>query len=102
MARQHIPLPPPFPSPALPIPPSPALAPPPPLPTSQDLNPAYSMLLRSELLGSQCPSPISPDKHTALEQLKAAGSPAKKILRFRWVVVWVCVGGGGEGLLSGH
>lgn len=50
---------------------------------SQDLNPAYNMLLRSELLGYQCPSPISPDKATQLEQLKSPCSPAKKILRFK-------------------
>lgn len=49
----------------------------------QDLNPAYNMLLRSELLGCQCPSPISPDKATQLEQLRATNSPAKKILRFK-------------------
>jgi cell division cycle 20-like protein 1 (cofactor of APC complex) len=49
----------------------------------QDLNPAYNMLLRSELLGCQCPSPISPDKATQLEQMRGASSPSKKILRFK-------------------
>ncbi len=49
----------------------------------QDLNPAYNMLLRSELLGCQLTAPISPDKATQLEQLRGAGSPAKKILRFK-------------------
>jgi hypothetical protein len=41
------------------------------------------MLLRSELLGCQCPSPISPDKATQLEQMRGASSPSKKILRFK-------------------
>jgi hypothetical protein len=41
------------------------------------------MLLRSELLGCECPSPISPDKATQLEQMRATGSPSKKILRFK-------------------
>eukprot|EP00775_Hariotina_reticulata_P009334 gene9334-9498_t len=40
----------------------------------EDLNPAYNMLLRSELLGCQCPSPISPDKATQLEQLRGTAS----------------------------
>lgn len=41
----------------------------------QDLNPAYNMLLRSELLGCQYPAPISPDKAAQLEQLKGSCSP---------------------------
>ncbi|KAF8062683.1 FZR2 [Scenedesmus sp. PABB004] len=49
----------------------------------EDINPAYNMLLRSELLGCQCPSPISPDKAAQLEQLRGAASPSKKILRFK-------------------
>jgi cell division cycle 20-like protein 1 (cofactor of APC complex) len=49
----------------------------------QDLNPAYNMLLRSELLGCHCPSPISPDKATQLEQLRGTASPGKKILCFK-------------------
>lgn len=62
------------------------------LPT-QDLNPAYNMLLRSELLGCQCPSPISPDKATQLEQMRGASSPSKKILRFKSGGVWGAFGG---------
>ncbi|WIA41163.1 hypothetical protein OEZ86_004780 [Tetradesmus obliquus] len=49
----------------------------------EDLNPAYNMLLRSELLGCHCPSPISPDKATQLEQLRGTASPGKKILCFK-------------------
>jgi hypothetical protein len=41
------------------------------------------MLLRSELLGCHCPSPISPDKATQLEQLRGTASPGKKILCFK-------------------
>ena len=36
----------------------------------QDLNPAYHLLLRSELLGAPCPH-ISPDKAQQLEQLRS-------------------------------
>jgi hypothetical protein len=51
------------------------------------------MLLRSELLGCQCPSPISPDKATQLEQMRGASSPSKKILRFKsGAREWECVG----------
>ncbi|GBF91790.1 hypothetical protein Rsub_04895 [Raphidocelis subcapitata] len=49
----------------------------------EDLNPAYNMLLRSELLGCQCPSPISPDKAAQLDQLRGTGSPGKRMLRFK-------------------
>ncbi|KAI8476609.1 MAG: activator and specificity factor for anaphase promoting complex [Monoraphidium minutum] len=49
----------------------------------EDLNPAYNMLLRSELLGCHCPSPISPDKAAQLDQLRATGSPGKRMLRFK-------------------
>jgi hypothetical protein len=41
------------------------------------------MLLRSELLGCQCPSPISPDKAAQLDQLRGTGSPGKRMLRFK-------------------
>jgi hypothetical protein len=41
------------------------------------------MLLRSELLGCQCPSPISPDKAAQLDQMRATGSPGKRMLRFK-------------------
>jgi hypothetical protein len=54
----------------------------------QDLNPAYNMLLRSELLGCHCPSPISPDKATQLEQLRGTASPGKKILCFKSGKLW--------------
>jgi hypothetical protein len=60
--------------------------------TPQDVNPAYNMLLRSELLGCECPPAISPDKATQLEQMRGGHSPAKKILRFR---TGVCARGGG-------
>lgn len=37
----------------------------------QDFNPAYNLLLQSELLGYKTSHPISPDKHAQLEQLKS-------------------------------
>ncbi|GIL87255.1 hypothetical protein Vretimale_1782 [Volvox reticuliferus] len=49
----------------------------------EDLNPAYNLLLRSELLGSSCPGPISPDKVQQLEQLRAPASPGKSLFRFK-------------------
>jgi hypothetical protein len=50
------------------------------------------MLLRSELLGCHCPSPISPDKATQLEQLRSTASPGKKILCFKSGTPWyLCV-----------
>lgn len=49
----------------------------------EDVNPAYNMLLRSELLGYQCPSPMSPDKGAQVDQLKGSCSPAKKLFRFK-------------------
>lgn len=53
------------------------------VPLPQDLNPAYNILLRSELLGYQVPSSISLDKATQLEQLKGAASPSKKIFSYK-------------------
>lgn len=49
----------------------------------EDLNPAYNMLLRSELLGCPYPACMSPEKATQLEQLRSPMSPGKKILRFK-------------------
>lgn len=67
-------------------------------PGLQDLNPAYNMLLRSELLGCHCPSPISPDKATQLEQLRGTSSPGKKILCFKTgnSRPWYLAAGGGQ------
>lgn len=59
----------------------------------EDLNPAYNLLLRSELLGSPCPGPISPDKAQQLEQLKSPCSPGKKLFRFKSGDVHSPVGG---------
>lgn len=42
------------------------------------------MLLRSELLGSSCPGPISPDKVQQMEQLRAPASPGgRSLFRFK-------------------
>ncbi|GMH36174.1 hypothetical protein BSKO_04042 [Bryopsis sp. KO-2023] len=48
----------------------------------EDFNPAYNLLLQSELLGYKTSTPISPDKHAQLEQLKSPNSSKRKILRF--------------------
>lgn len=49
----------------------------------QDLNPAYNLLLRSELLGASAPGPIPSDKAQQLEQLRSPCSPGKKLFRFK-------------------
>lgn len=49
----------------------------------QDLNPAYNLLLRSELLGASNPGPISPDKAQQLEQLRSPASPGRSLFRFK-------------------
>lgn len=59
----------------------------------QDINPAYNLLLRSELLGAANPGPISPDKAQQLEQLRSPASPGKKLLRFKAGDVHAPLGG---------
>ncbi|KAF5833078.1 activator and specificity factor for anaphase promoting complex [Dunaliella salina] len=50
----------------------------------EDLNPAYNLLLRSELLGGPSSSgQIPADKAQQLEQLKAPCSPSKKLFRYK-------------------
>lgn len=48
----------------------------------EDFNPAYNLLLQSELLGYKSSQPISPDKHAQLEQLKSPRNGKRKMLRF--------------------
>eukprot|EP00798_Chlamydomonas_sp_ICE-L_P028038 gene28038-31138_t len=49
----------------------------------EDLNPAYNLLLRSELLGAPAPSLVSPDRSHQLQQLRSPCSPGKTLFRFK-------------------
>ncbi|KAL6745963.1 activator and specificity factor for anaphase promoting complex [Haematococcus lacustris] len=52
-------------------------------PDREDINPAYNLLLRTELLGGAAPGPIPLDKAQQLEQLRMPCSPAKRMFSFK-------------------
>lgn len=54
----------------------------------QDFNPAYNLLLQSELLGYRSSQPISPDKHAQLEQLKAPKRYLHVLRQFSPIRFW--------------
>lgn len=48
----------------------------------QDINPAYNLLLRSELLGVPIVGVLSPEKATQLDQLCSPTTPSRRLFRY--------------------